>query len=290
MKEKTVHYIAIFYIIFEVIATIALIITHAIFDVNGYFTLWFSLTAYLFIPLGSIVVALIYKKWYNRAKNHLRIYASRSKLLLEKSNLSSTLFFSIEVNLNPKDEEYEEYVDKGKTISKEAGRVILCIVFSAIYVAFDLMGFHINNDGIMAMTVIAALIAVCYLFYFLIFVLDTLTIKYEKILFNKAKIQAIKDFDEEDETIQITDYKIYEYEMYIQVPAKTKTLYALITRNKLYIIPLSNDLIQERDDLLDIDYKAHKKFLKKMQVKTYNIRKKDIIDVLKIVREGIYIF
>lgn len=275
------------YIAFAISSIIAIIMMYNVFHLDNTFIFFFGFSTFLFIPLGMIIAYIIYKKAQNSFKNHALIYASRSNKLLYESKLSLTLFKEEEINTNPSEDVEEEYVDKAREIGKKAKELLIAIIVVSIYIGLKLFA-RAGSFDFLVIELIACVIAGFYFLYFIIFTIDILTQKDEEILFNKEKIQAIKDFDEVDDSIQITDYKIYEKEMFIQIPLENKTTYALISKNKLFVISLNKEQIKNRDELNkneETKKKEYKMLFKTFDVKKYIIKKKDIVDVLKIVRE-----
>jgi hypothetical protein len=250
---------------------------------------WLSAALFLFSPIVMIIIAYALKKSQNSAKNHVLVYASRSRGLLDKSNVSSTLFFESEVNLNIYDLEEADEPSVTK-ISREARSLLKALIITALYVPI-LLYCKVGNKSIFMAAIVYGIIVFFYLFYFIIFIIETLTCKNDPILFTKKKIKAIKDFDEIDDSMQITDYKIYQKEMYITLPTDSKCVYALITKRKLYIVTLSNEDMDARDRInsdesLDVT-KEFKNFFKDIRIEKYSISKEEIIEVLKIVRESL---
>ena len=236
----------------------------------------------------TIVAICHYKK--NTREKRLFVYANKTPFLLRWVNIPKSAIENKIIDLYDANDEYISQKMKQKKakrkIVKEVMTWICCIAL--VLGCFALAGAFALNEELYSLAIVLVLLYVLPLaivglaFFF--------ALAPEKIVFDKEKVEAIKKFDELDDDIQITDYKIYAREMYLEVSANKKRVFALIDKKRLCMIDYNKKLMSKKKRILEDEQHPNMKIAYldlyiETNIETYDIKNVDINKVMEIIRD-----
>ena len=170
------------------------------------------------------------------------------------------------------------------------GFLLFLLVVEGLVFAF---GIKVNHrTTILAMIVVLILLGLPTIIWFFCLIVDLKANAYP--YFDDDKIKVFKEFDRLDDLLQITEYKIYNKELYLEITSDDKVTYALINTKKMYLITLTNVMIKQRNSLIKevSDKKEVKREFKSMfnraKQASFITKNKRLDEVLEDIRTYIY--
>lgn len=256
------------------------------YDAYSFFIIFFVVA-----PIIAFAIYLFLRiNFVNSKKRRAFIYASKSEILLKRTNLSSTLFNEGEINLAKeriKEDEEKNAMNRYKFHNLAVSIIIAYVLFTGVNLVMLIISQASASAYFISIFAITALAVFIFLFTYY-----DLRPK-PKPTFDEEVVDAIKKYDEEDDDIRIIDYKIYNKEMFIELPIKESRMYCLISKKKLAMVVLNKVQIKQRDSLnndADIDLtdgemkREFKCIYKRASIYEYKVKDKNIYEVLELIK------
>lgn len=201
--------------------------------------------------LISIIVVIIIHIKKSDVKRRIFVYANHADFLIKKwAYMPKTAIQSHTIDFDEADDEQRKNMAKKRsTIRNAITRIsILTIAFSGIYALFFFASPKDERFGLMLMASIFLLIGLFGILCIFIFIY--LFDRIDSPIIDRDKYNFIKRFDELDDSIKITDHKVYKKEMYFEVSINKSRTYFLLTKKKLYYITYTDESLRKKNDFI----------------------------------------
>ncbi len=248
-----------------------------------------SIICLIALILSTTIVTILHLCKYKPIKR-IFVYANKADCLLRWAN-------------SPRNVISNEIIDYGKASDEEQDKrfkmrskmksifIQVFIYILAVGGTIGLFTIFVSNEKKPLLIVVLALVLLMFV-QMLIFGILAIFLIYmpSKIIVDQDKIDAMKRFDELDESIQITDYKIYPKEMYFEATCKTKKIYCLLTKKELYIIDYKESLVKKKEQIFE-EFKGNQKvqayfsLYNATDILCYDIVDRDIDSIMEIVSD-----
>lgn len=248
-----------------------------------------SVLCLIALVLSTTIVTLLHLRKCKPIRR-IFVYANKADCLLRWTNIPKSAITDKIIDYDTSSD--EEQVKRLKMRSKMRAifiEIMLCVL--AVSATIGVFIFFVEGDKKALLFVLLALVLIMFT-QVLIFGFIAMFLLYmpTKMIIDKEKIEAMKRFDELDESIQITDYKIYPKEMYFEVTCNTKKVYCLLTKKELYVIDYKESLVNKKKQIFE-EFKGNQKvqayfsLYSATDILCYDIVDKDIDSIMKIVSD-----